>query len=595
MRGCRACAGTSSESSGGHTAGVAIVARAALSRRTLAALLLSLTLGACSPAPSTSAGATGPVASSTAVAISAPPCPAEVPRAALPWWQTAIFYEVFVRSFADADGDGIGDFDGLRARLDGLAGGGATIGASGLGVNALWLMPVAESPSYHGYDVTDYTATKPDFGDLAAFRALVDAAHQRGLKVVIDFEANHTSSQHPWFADAVAGGAHHDWYVWTKDDPGWPNPIGAGDPWRPSNAGYYYALFWEGMPDLNLRNPAVTTELERVAQIWLGLGVDGFRIDAARHLIEDGPDQQVNTPETHAWLSAFRDDIHATRPDALVVGEVADAERTSGGYTTDGSLDMAFDFEIGPAIANAVSHGDASSLLTSEVGIQKAYPNGGAGTFLSNHDQPRTMTTLRGDATAAALSAGALLTAPGTPFIYYGEELGMTGGKPDERIRTPYPWTAAAPGFGFTTGTPWELFGDGAATTNVATESADPASLLSAYRNLITLRTDHPALATAPFARLDSSNPRIAASLRTDASGTLLVIQNLGPEAARGVTFSLGSGALCGSPAAAVVYPGSLAAAPVTVPAVTPEGGLRDYAPLESIPGSSTVVIELSP
>jgi glycosidase len=525
---------------------------------------------------------------------SPPPCPiSEPPTTPRAWWQTAVFYEVFVRSVADSDGDGIGDFDGLRAHLGDIGDGGSTI-PNGLGATALWLMPVAESPSYHGYDVTDYTAVEPDYGNLASFKALVAAAHERGMKVVIDFEANHTSSQHPWFLDALHDGAHRDWYVWSDTDPGWPNPIGAGDPWRPSERSFYYALFWEGMPDLNLRNPKVTTELQKVARTWLDLGVDGFRIDAARHLIEDGPDQQVNTPETHAWLSAFRDDVHATDPDALVVGEVADAERTSAGYTTDGSLDMSFDFEIGPAIANAVSHGDAGSLLISEAGIGKAYPKGGAGTFLSNHDQPRIMTQLRGDATAAKLAAGTLLTAPGTPFIYYGEELGMTGAKPDEQIRTPYPWTAAGPGYGFTTGTPWEPFG--AATANAATEAAEPGSLLMTYADLVHLRRDHPTLATAPVVPLTSSNPRIAASLRPGEAGVsaLLVIQNLGADDATGVALSIESASLCGTLRARVAYPAALAG-DAPAPVVTPDRGLDGYVPLATIPGGSTVVIALTP
>lgn len=574
--------------------------------RTILATTAALALGsgACNPAqtPAPSAlaspvaGGSGAPSPFATAAEPAPTCPAAHPAAtALPWWRTAVFYEVFVRSFGDSDGDGVGDFVGLRDHLDDLSGGGSIIRDGGLGVTALWLMPVLESPSYHGYDVTDYEALEPEYGDLSSWRDLISAAHTKGLKVVIDFEANHTSVEHPWFVDAVAGGEHRDWYVWSKADPGWPNPIGAGDPWRPSDAGFYYALFWEGMPDLNLRNDTVTSELERVAEHWLGLGVDGFRMDAARHLIEDGPDQQVNTPETRAWLSAFRDDVHATNPDSLVIGEVADAERTSGGYTTDGSLDMAFDFEIGPAIANAVTHGDAGSLLISQAGIEKAYPNGGAGTFLSNHDQPRIMTQLRGDITAAKLSAGTLLTAPGTPFIYYGEELGVTGNKPDERIRTPYPWMGTEPGHGFTADIPWEPFGDDAPTVNAETEVGDPSSLLTTYTNLIRVRNEYPALATAPFLPLESSNPRVAASLRPDPSGSLLVIQNLGTEAASGVTLGLRSGPLCGSPAVDIVLHGADTGLQATAPLVTGAGGLDSYVPLASIPAGSTIVLRLTP
>jgi alpha-amylase len=448
--------------------------------------LAAVLVASCGPTAPSGSGAARSIAPSPGVSASAvvggppPACPVGIPPVApVPWWQSAVFYEVFVRSFADSNGDGIGDLDGLTAHLDHLNDGNAAT-SDDLGVTALWLMPVATSPSYHGYDVTDYTAVEPDYGNAAAFQRLIAAAHARGIKVVVDFEANHTSSEHPWFKDALAGGPHRDWYIWSKDDPGWPNPIGAGDPWRSSAAGFYYALFWEGMPDLNLRNPAVTDALDGAARFWLdAMGVDGFRIDAARHLIEDGPAAQVNTPETRAWLAAFRDVVHEDRGDAITIGEVNDAERTSGSYTTDGSLDMSFDFEIGPAIANAVSHGDAGSLLLSETGVGKAYPNGGAATFLSNHDQTRIMTQVHGDAGVAAQSAATLLTGPGTPFIYYGEEVGMTGDKPDEHIRTPFAWTAAGPGYGFTTGTPWEPFGDDPAAANLATEASDPASLFS--------------------------------------------------------------------------------------------------------------------
>jgi Glycosidases len=566
----------------------------------LAALIAGagVALGACNPAVEPSGSPVAVATSASAGPISPPTCPvAEPAPAPRPWWQTAVFYEVFVRSFADSNGDGIGDLAGLTAHLDDLNDGDPAT-STDLSVTALWLMPVAKSPSYHGYDVTDYTAIEPDYGDAAAFRRLVDAAHARGIKVVVDFEANHTSDQHPWFVDALAGGAHYDWYVWSKTDPGWPNPIGAGNPWHASKAGFYYGLFSAAMPDLNLREPAVTAELERIAGDWIDtMGVDGFRIDAARHLIEDGPTTQLNTPETHAWLAAFRDSVHARGTDQLVLGEVNDAELTSAAYVKDGSLDMTFDFEIGPAIASAVIHGDAGSLLYSVAGVQQAYPAGGAATFLSNHDQTRIMTQLRGDTAAAAASAGTLLTAPGTPFIYYGEELGMVGDKPDEQIRTPYPWTAEGPGYGFTNSTPWEPFALGGETANAATERADPTSLLSTYRDLIALRAAHPALATAPVLPVEASNRHVAASLRIERDGErLLVLQNLGPDPATDVSLSLRAGPLCTPVAGATaLYPGSLAATALPAPTVNAAGGFDAYRPLATLASRSTIVLSLNP
>ncbi|MEA2673246.1 MAG: alpha-amylase [Chloroflexota bacterium] len=558
-----------------------------------------LALSACSPtvAPTGSqlavatSGPAGPSAAATSCVAGAPA------SAPLLWWDTAVFYEVFVRSFADSNGDGIGDLAGLTAHLDDLNDGNPST-TSDLGVTALWLMPVAESPSYHGYDVTDYTKIEPDYGDTAAFQQLVAAAHARGIKVVVDFEANHTSDQHPWFVDALKDGPHHDWYVWSKTDQAWPNPIGGGNPWHPSPPGYYYGLFSAQMPDLNLRNPAVTAELDRIAGVWIDtMGVDGFRIDAARHLIEDGPSTQVNTPETHAWLAAFKDTVHADGPRQLVLGEVNDAELRSAGYVKDGSLDMTFDFEIGPAIANAVVHGDAASLDYVETGLDRAYATGGAGTFLSNHDQPRIMTQLRGDVSAAATSAATLLTLPGTPFIYYGEELGMVGDKPDEQIRTPYPWTAAGPGHGFTTGTPWEPFAASADVANAASERADPASLLSTYRDLVRLRAAHPTLATAPVLAVTASDSHVAVSLRVESNGErLLVLQNLGQDPASDVSLSLASGPLCGRVATvSALYPASLASSAIAAPTINASGGFDAYRPLATLPPRSTIVLSLNP
>jgi alpha-amylase len=499
---------------------------------------------------------------------------------------------VFVRSFADSNGDGIGDLDGLTAHLGYL---------KGLGIGGLWLMPVAESPSYHGYDVVDYTKVEPDYGNAAAFKRLIAAAHADSIRVVVDFEANHTSSQHPWFQDALRNGPHRDWYVWSATDPSWPNPIGGGDPWHASPVGYYYGLFSDAMPDLNLRNADATAAIEQAAGFWLDdMGADGVRIDAARHLIEDGPTAQVNTPETHAWLQAFRTVLHGDRPDALVLGEVYDAELTSGGYVKDGSLDMSFDFEIGPAIANALDHGDAGSLGVSEAGIAAAYPSGGAGVFLSNHDQARIMTQLHGDSAEAREAAATLLTLPGSPFVYYGEELGMTGDKPDEQIRTPFPWTAGGPAYGFTTGSPWEPLATGAATANVASESASPTSLLATYRSLIALRNAHAeALATGTITPVNASDPHVLATIRSDGAERLLVLQNLAKDPATNVALSIASGPLCGTGATLLwdssdpARTGSGSNEPLEGPTITAGGGLAGYVPLPALPPESTFVIAL--
>jgi glycosidase len=270
-------------------------------RRFLAAIGLALVAAGCgSSAPTQATPTTTPTASLAAASPSATPCiTPPAPSGQAHWWDDRVFYEVFVRSFADSDGDGVGDLRGLIDHLDYLNDGDPTTSGD-LGVTGIWLMPVAEAASYHGYDVVDYEAVERDYGTAADFRDLILAAHARGIAVVVDLILNHTSAQHPWFQDSRdKGSAHADWYIWSDTDPGYAGP--QGQPvWYPDGDRVYYAQFWEGMPDLNLDSPEVTAALDYVARFWLqDLGVDGFRLDAIKHLVETGEDQ-VNTPATHA-------------------------------------------------------------------------------------------------------------------------------------------------------------------------------------------------------------------------------------------------------------------------------------------------------
>lgn len=511
-----------------------------------------------------------------------------------PWWQDRVFYELFVRSFADSNDDGIGDLDGLTARLDYLNDGNPATTAD-LGVTGIWLMPVFASGSYHGYDVLDYERIATDYGSLASFRRFLDAAHQRGIQVILDLVTNHTSAGHPWFVDALAGGPHRDWYRWAEADPGWPGAAG-GSPWHRSDSGWYYGAFGAGMPDLNLANPAVMAELERIATAWLEMGVDGFRLDAAKHLIETGPQTQVNTPETHAWLSKFRTALHAGHPDALVLGEVWEPRAITTGYVMDGALDMTFDFGIGPAALSGARLGDATTLTVGLQEVAERYPGGSAATFLTNHDQPRVMSDLRGDTSAAALAAAALLTGPGVPFVYYGEELGMRGTKPDEDIRTPMPWTAAEPAHGFTGGTPWEPFAPGADLANVAVEAADARSLLTQYGSLVRLRSALPVLVAGTVDRIEVARRDVAATLRWRGDRGALVLQNLGDRPFDEPLLSLAAGPMCGRPSASVAFSSEADTGQGAIdPTVSLAGGFDAYVPLPVLPPRSTVVIELTP
>ncbi|HVN33210.1 MAG TPA: alpha-amylase family glycosyl hydrolase [Thermoanaerobaculaceae bacterium] len=427
------------------------------------------------------------------------------------WSKGAVFYEVFVRSFQDSNGDGIGDLKGLISKLDYLNDGNPA-STTDLGVDALWLMPVFGSPSYHGYDTTDYETINPEYGTNDDFATLCTEAHRRGIKVILDFVINHSGSGHPWFVDAssAAGAPKRNWYIWSPVDLGWRQPWNlytGADTWHrnPADGQWFYGVFWEGMPDLNIRNPEVRAEIKRLATLWLSRGADGFRLDAARHLVENGGGlSQVDQPETHAFWREFSAHVRSVKPDATLVGEAwtdTPIIATYYGSTTTvpggDELPMNFDFPLAAAIVQGVNGGDANVISAKLAEVQSVYPQGADDApFLTNHDQFRLATQLGNNIGKLRNAVAILLTVPGTPFLYYGEEVGLQNGgsDSDDRLkRTPMPWDASSPGGGFTTGIPWFPFAPGRETTNVATESADPASLLGRYRALI--RARHTSLA----------------------------------------------------------------------------------------------------
>jgi alpha-amylase len=550
------------------------------SHRTHAILAaVALLVGACggpaesgSPSPSTAPTSESSAAATSPTSRACPAEPAPVPATTTRWWHDRVFYEIFVRSFADSDGDGIGDLQGLISRLDSLNDGDPST-TDDLGVTALWLMPIDASPSYHGYDVTDYRTVEPDYGTNDDFRALVSAARERGIEIIVDLVMNHTSIDHPWFQDARSpGSVHDDWYLWADEHPGIGGP-GGRPVWHADGERWYYGYFWEGMPDLNLGNDEVTAEMDAAARFWVDeMGAAGFRLDAARHLIEDGATLE-NTPETFAWLRGFKDRLQAPTPDALVLGEVWDAASVASRYVREGSLDLAFDFGLASQMLQAVRNGDATSLGFIQSEVSAVYPTGGYAAFLSNHDQDRVFDAVGGDPARARQAATLLLTNPGVPFIYYGEEVGLRGRKPDERIRTPMPWDMTPPGYGFTTGEPWQPMAEGIDTANVAGQSGDADSLLSHYRDLIRLRAGEPALGPGgTLTPVQASDRSVYAVIRDDpGSGVIAVISNLSDEPVEDVVLSLDTGPLCGTPTAAVRLgdPG----VPVAAPLVNPLGG----------------------
>lgn len=492
--------------------------------------------------------------------------PEASPVAAEPWWRGATCYEIFVRSFSDSDGDGNGDLRGIIQKLDYLNDGEPGAGVD-LGVTCLWLMPVMQAVSYHGYDITDYGTVEEDYGTNADLRDLMDAAHARGIRVIVDLPLNHTSSEHPWFRDAASDPAspYRDWYIFSETDPGYRGPWGQ-QVWHknPYGAGYYYGVFDASMPDLNYRNPQVNAEIERITRYWLtDMGVDGFRLDAAKHVIEDGQIQE-NTPETIEWLRQYAAFIRSIDPEAYTVGEVAGAGTASLSMYYPDTMDAYFQFELAQGMVNAASFGSARQLLPLLNGTVSGLPDQRWAIFLTNHDQKRVGSQLGGDVDKLRVAGMLLLTLPGTPFIYYGEEIGMQGDKPDEMIRTPMQWSGEANG-GFTAGRPWEPLQPGWEEITVAGQEDDPGSVLATYRAWGQLRETHPALRTGGFVPITTASPALLAFLRQTADETLLVVINLGakptgaqsvalPDGVTGATTDL----LSGSPGPAVVD-GSLA------------------------------------
>lgn len=458
----------------------------------------------------------------------APAVDVSLKQSSVDWYKDEVFYHIWVNAFADSDGNGVGDLNGITSRLDYL---------KDLGVTSLWLSPFWKSPSSHGYDVVDYSTVDPKWGTNDDLKTLLQEAHARGLKVIFDFVPNHVSAQHPWFLDSRDGkNDKRNWFLWKDSPPasGWLD-FGGRSAWRAAKGRqYYYAIFWDQMPDLNYREPAVRQALGEVMATWLNFGFDGMRIDAVKYLFED-PNTGANAdqPETLAFFRNLRREIldpYAALgyPKFMVVENwTADNENlmaylSSDGKNNDGAQ-ATLDFPFGTAVTSILN---GSGTIEGDLGrqydnlVQPLQQAGGwAFTFLSNHDnyQSRPATNYASQA-QVRLAQTLQMTGWGTPVLYYGNEIGMKGANGnDGNMRKPFPWN------------------------EVDAARADPDSLWQWQARLNRLRKEHPALRHGDWQFFTATPDQASIYARTLGNDQLVVVLNLTDEPLDDFAVSLGS------------------------------------------------------
>jgi glycosidase len=433
--------------------------------------------------------------------------------------------EIFVRGYQDSNGDGIGDLKGLTQRLDYLR---------DLGIKGIWLMPVNASEDHdHGYSVMDYRNIEADYGTLADFDAFIREAHARGIGVIVDYVLNHGASLHPLFVNARASrdNPYRHWFIWVDKAPkGWK--IMDHDPWRTTPEGVYFTQFSNTMPDFNFRNPRTLEFHMDSLRFWLNRGVDGFRFDAVPHLIETGPKQWYGLPESHALMNDVRRMVTSYERRYIVCEATGDMLR----WAQPDSCGSAFAFGHQYKIVKA-AQGHRKAVRAVAEYFRKAPLS--MATMVSNHDLfagKRLWDQVHGDRAQYQLAAATYLLQPGTPFIYYGEEIGMSGVPGlagDKTLRTPMSWTGnqePAPG-GFTTGTPFRPLSPNVRQQNAATQLADPHSLLAFYKTMIGLRNTRASLARGSYEGVVVTGNAMAFQRKLGDETTLVLI-NYGKAAA---------------------------------------------------------------
>jgi maltose alpha-D-glucosyltransferase/alpha-amylase len=487
------------------------------------------------------------------------------------WFKTAVFYEIHIRAFFDNNDDGSGDFRGLEAKLDYL---------QWLGVDCIWLLPFYPSPLRDGgYDIADYYGVNPDYGTTEDFRAFVEQAHQRGIRVIADLVVNHTSSDHPWFQESRSdpAGPKGDWYVWGDDAERWSeariiflDTEASNWTWDPVRGQYYWHRFFSHQPDLNFDNPEVQEAIIGALRFWLDLGLDGFRLDAVPYLYERDGTNGENLPETHDFLKRIRSEVDARYPDRVLLAEANQWPQDVVQYFGDGDeCHMAFHFPVMPRMFMSLRREEATpiyEILAQTPGIPD---NCQWGLFLRNHDEltlemvtdeerdymyseyakdprmklnlgirRRLAPLLDNGRDEMELMHAILFSLPGSPVLYYGDEIGMgdnvfLGDR--DGVRTPMQWTSDRNG-GFSRADFAQLYLPplmdpvyGYQAVNVEAQLRTPTSLLRWLHRFIALRKEHPVFGLGSYTALSdrSSNPRIFAHVRRYEDDVILCVHNL--------------------------------------------------------------------
>jgi maltose alpha-D-glucosyltransferase / alpha-amylase len=485
------------------------------------------------------------------------------------WFKRAVFYEVHIRGFFDGNGDGSGDFRGLIDKLDYL---------EWLGIDCVWLLPMYTSPLRDGgYDISDLFETHPDYGTVEDFRQFVEAAHQRGIRVIADLVMNHTSSDHAWFQDARSSpdSPRRDWYVWSDTDDRWPearviflDTEPSNWTWDPLAGAYYWHRFFSHQPDLNYDNPEVQEAMLNALRFWLDLGIDGFRLDAVPYLYERDGTNGENLPETHAYLKRVRAEIDARYPDRVLLAEANQWPEDVVEYFGEGDeCHMAFHFPVMPRMFMAVRREDATPIYEILERTPEIPANCAWGLFLRNHDEltlemvtdeerdymyeeyakdprmklnlgirRRLAPLLDNSRAEVELMHAILFSLPGSPVLYYGDEIGMgdniyLGDR--DGVRTPMQWTGDR-NAGFSRADWAQLYLQplmdpvyGFQAVNVEAQLRQPNSFLRWLHRFIALRKEHPVFGLGTYEPLEPDNRRIFAHVRRYEEDVVLCVHNL--------------------------------------------------------------------